>query len=230
MEGTKTEPRKLMGKVLSTAVQLWLRSQVEQIESLKVHVGGSNRSLLGGCIPTVSVSAKSVIYQGLHLSQVAVSSSRIRINLGQVLQGKPLKLLEPIPVDCDLHLYPLDLNASVGSPLLANAIAEVLQSHLSLPPGNLENLQLTLNTHGLTFHADLIADSHNPIPLTFKTQLQLLSSTQLLLSHPYVEAEPVISSTVLESIPIELGTDVDIQDLSITEEQVTLRGKIWVKP
>ena len=93
MTGTKTEQKKLIGTVLSAALQLWLRSQVEGVESLKVHVGGGNRSLLKGSIPTVSVSARAVIYQGLHLSQVVLGSSGIRINLGQVLQGKPLQLL-----------------------------------------------------------------------------------------------------------------------------------------
>ncbi|CDM98285.1 DUF2993 domain-containing protein [Limnospira fusiformis KN01] len=230
MTGTKTEEKKLIATVLSAALQLWLRSQVEGVESLKVHVGGGNRSLLRGSIPTVSVSAKAVIYQGLHLSQVALSSSGIRINLRQVLQGKPLQLLEAIPVDCDLQILASDLNASVSSPLLANAITQLLQSHLPLTEGTLEHLQLRLNSDRLTLNADLITDSHGAIALSLDSQLQRISSTQLLLHQPYIKADPLISATVLESIPIDLGTDVDIEDLSISKEQLTLRGKIWVNP
>lgn len=230
MTGTKTEEKKLIATVLSAALQLWLRSQVEGVESLKVHVGGGNRSLLRGSIPTVSVSAKAVIYQGLHLSQVALSSSGIRINLRQVLQGKPLQLLEAIPVDCDLQILASDLNASVSSPLLANAITQLLQSHLPLTEGTLEHLQLRLNSDRLTLNADLITDTHGAIAFSLDSQLQRMSSTQLLLHQPYIKADPLISGTVLESIPIELGTDVDIEDLSISEEQLTLRGKIWVNP
>ncbi|AMW26921.1 MULTISPECIES: LmeA family phospholipid-binding protein [Arthrospira] len=230
MTGTKTEQKKLIGTVLSAALQLWLRSQVEGVESLKVHVGGGNRSLLKGSIPTVSVSARAVIYQGLHLSQVVLGSSGIRINLGQVLQGKPLQLLEAIEVDCDLQILASDLNASVSSPLLANAITELLESRLPLTEGTLENLQLRLNSDRLTLNADLITDTHGAIAFSLDSQLQRMSSTQLLLHQPYIKADPLISGTVLESIPIELGTDVDIEDLSISEEQLTLRGKIWVNP
>ncbi|MGI0499667.1 LmeA family phospholipid-binding protein [Limnospira platensis] len=230
MTGTKTEQKKLIGTVLSAALQLWLRSQVEGVESLKVHVGGGNRSLLKGSIPTVSVSARAVIYQGLHLSQVVLGSSGIRINLGQVLQGKPLQLLEAIEVDCDLQILASDLNAWVSSPLLANAITELLESRLPLTEGTLENLQLRLNSDRLTLNADLITDTHGAIAFSLDSQLQRMSSTQLLLHQPYIKADPLISGTVLESIPIELGTDVDIEDLSISEEQLTLRGKIWVNP
>lgn len=230
MTGTKTEPKKLIAKVLSGALQLWLRSQVEGVESLKVHVGGGNRSLLKGSIPTVSVSARGVIYQGLHLSQVVLSSSGIHINLGQVLQGKPLQLLEAIEVDCDLQILASDLNASASSPLLANAIRGLLESRLPLTEGTLENLQLGLNSDRLTLNADLMTDTDGAIALSLDSQLQRMSSTQLLLHDPYIKADPLISATVLESIPIELGTDVDIEDLSISEEQLTLRGKIWVNP
>lgn len=230
MEATEARQKKLIGTVLSAAVQLWLRSQAERVESLNVHIGGNNRSLLGGRIPEVSVSARGVIYRGLHLSQIALNASRIRINLGQVLQGKPLQLLEPIPVACDLQLYAADLDASARAPLLADAIAELLRSHFPLPAGNLENLRLTLGANCLKLTANLTGVSPAPVPLTLTSQLQLAGPTQLRLADPCLEASPLVPETHLDDMTLDLGSDVDIRDLGVSTEQLTLRGTIWVKP
>jgi len=225
VKATEAPQKKLIGTVLSAAVQLWLRSQAERVESLKIHIGGNNRSLLIGRIPEVSASAKGVIYRGLHLSQIALNASRIRINLGQVLQGKPLQLLEPIPVACDLQLYAADLDASAQAPLLADALAELLRYHFCLPAGKLENLQLTLGADRLKLTADLTG-----VPLTLTTQLQLAGPTQLRLAEPCLEASPLVPETHRSDMILDLGSDVDIQDLGVSAEQLTLRGTIWVKP
>ncbi|MEB3886294.1 DUF2993 domain-containing protein [Lyngbya sp. CCY1209] len=225
MKATEAQQKKLIGTVLSAAVQFYLRSQAERVESLKIHIGGNNRSLLSGRIPDVSVSARGVIYRGLHLSQIALNASRIRINLGQVLQGKPLQLLEPIPVECDLQLYAGDLDASARSPLLADALTQLLRSHFLLPAGNLENLQLTLGANRLKLTADLTG-----VPLTLTTQLQLASPTQLRLAEPRLQMPHLVPETHRSDMTLDLGSDVDIQDLGVSAEQLTLRGIIWVKP
>ena len=59
-----------LSSLLSAAVRLWLRSQVEAAETLKIEFSGKNRQLLRGEIPSLDVEAAGVIYQGLHLGQV----------------------------------------------------------------------------------------------------------------------------------------------------------------
>ncbi|MGL5081461.1 MAG: LmeA family phospholipid-binding protein, partial [Microcoleaceae cyanobacterium] len=102
-----------VGRALSQAIQIWLRSQADQVKNLKVALAGSNRSILSGYLPKASISATQTIYQGIHLSQVEATGSNIRLNLSQVLRGKPLQLMERFPVDCALVLSPDDLRASL---------------------------------------------------------------------------------------------------------------------
>jgi len=71
---------------------------------------GSDRQILHGTIPRVSILARHAVYQGLHLTQIQLVGEGIRTNLGQVL-GQPLRLLEPVPV-AELLLHESALNAS----------------------------------------------------------------------------------------------------------------------
>ncbi|MCY7282618.1 MAG: DUF2993 domain-containing protein, partial [Cyanobacteria bacterium CAN_BIN43] len=114
----------LISKVLSPAVRLWLRSQVESIEELDFQIEGSDRQILAGYIPKVAIAARQAVYQGLNLSQIDLVGETIRINLKQILQGKPLKLMDVVPIRGSLFWNEADLNASLKSPLLANALEE----------------------------------------------------------------------------------------------------------
>lgn len=94
---TKTKVQsKIIASVLSPAIKLYLRSQVDQVEGLEIKIKGGDSQILRGHIPEVSLMAQRAIYQGLFLSQVQVTGENIKINLGQVLKGKALRLLEPI--------------------------------------------------------------------------------------------------------------------------------------
>ena len=126
----QTGAKPLIGSILSKAIGLWLRSQVDKIDHLQLNIEGSNRSLLSGDIPGVSVAAENAIYQGLHLTQVQLQGSNIRFNLGQVLKGQPLHLLEPFFVTGNLHLNQLDLNQSLQAPILVQALNEFVLSLL----------------------------------------------------------------------------------------------------
>jgi LmeA-like phospholipid-binding len=110
-----TPAKGLIGRVLAPAIQLWLKSQVEQVEHLEVGIQAGNRQILSGTIPQITLLAQKVIYQGLHLSDVNLTGQHIRVNLGQVLQGKALQLLEPIAVNGKVILLEADLNASLAA-------------------------------------------------------------------------------------------------------------------
>ena len=110
---------RIASAVLSPAVQLWLRSQVQQVDELKVKIEGSDRQIFSGAIPKVTAAARGAVYKGLHLTEVAIEGCGIRINLSQALKGKPLRLLESVPVAGVLRLSQADLNASLKAPLLS---------------------------------------------------------------------------------------------------------------
>ncbi len=123
-------PTQLIRKVLSPAVRLWLRSQVDSVAALTFEVGGTDRQLLSGEIPTLSILGEQVVYQGLCLSQIDIVGEGIKTNLRQVLRGKPLRLLEPIFVQATLRMIDRDMNQCLQAPLLANALSEVLDQWL----------------------------------------------------------------------------------------------------
>jgi len=144
--GAAKSPDKGAGKrnwvagALGPALKLWLRSQIESSARLDVAVGSetgagaslSGRQMLAGRIPLVRVEADDVIYKGLHLGQLKLAGRDIRMNLGQAVRGKPLKLLAPIAVDLELCMTEAQLNRSLTSPLLAPQLGEWLDLLRSL--------------------------------------------------------------------------------------------------
>ena len=124
---------RIIGKVLPAAVKFWLRSQVEQIGDLSIDLSGRDRQLLSGYLPGVSVAADAVIYQGIHAGQVQLSAEEIRINVGQVVRGKPLKLLKAFPVQGSVTLSADDLTASQSSALLSEGLLSFWRSLIQVP-------------------------------------------------------------------------------------------------
>lgn len=223
---------RIISKVLSPAVQLWLRSLIEQVSNLEVKISGSDRSLLTGKIRRISILASGVVYQGLHLSQIHLVGENICINLGQVLRGKPLRLLEPVSVSGELLLKEADLNSSVRSPMLANALTELLTT--LLPPTYTKGQQLscnkiTLNSNQLIINADLVADDNNLKSIVIHTILNLASCHQLLLQSQ-VDNDIGLPSVNLDDFTLDLGSEVNIQELSLSPGQLICRGRIKVLP
>jgi len=237
----------LISKVLSPAVRLWLRSQVERVEALQVKIEGGDRRILTGQIQRVGITAHKAIYQGLHLSHLQLVGENIRINLGQVLRGKPLNLLEPIPVTGSLVLEEADLNASLSAPLLANALAEFLatllkseiQAVLDAPlPGhqaiNLQNSQIIIAAGQLTLSASLVAVSGAVTPIVIRTGLQLKNGHTLQLDRPqwltHLQAKRGLPLGDLDGFEVDLGSEVDLQELSLENSTLICRGRIMVTP
>jgi len=132
--------RNWVAGALGPALKLWLRSQIDSSARLEVAVGSetgagaslSGRQMLAGRIPLVRVEADDVVYKGLHLGQLKLAGRDIRMNLGQAVRGKPLKLLAPIAVDLELCMTEAQLNRSLTSPLLAPQLGEWLDLLRSL--------------------------------------------------------------------------------------------------
>ncbi len=253
-EGALSKGSRLISRVLSPAIQLWLWAQVEAITGLRFQIQGSDREILRGCVARVEVQAAQVIYQGLHLSQVALSASQIQINLGQVLQGKPLRLLEAVPVVGTVRLDQADLHASINAPLLHQALADFLTlvlHHLTpelppdlatqaaLQPMQLEQPTIQLAPDRLTLSADLLLPrllSHHQqaqrVQLILETQLQLTHGSHLQFAPlkirytaPFQQPVDIASR---QPLVIDLGSEVHLQKLEITAAGVVCEGRINV--
>lgn len=228
-ENTNTQKTsRLIGKVLSPAVRLWLKSQVQQISQLEVQIAGSDRQILTGNIPRVSILASKAVYQGLHLTQIQLEAKEIHINLGQVIKGKPLRLLDKVPVSGDLYLTQADLNASLASPLLADALTDLL---LKLFAGKLANQQVswqkvTIECNLLRLEG-LMGDRANPI--VFQAGLQLASDRELQILQPMVKMETGETISI-DSFTVDLGAEVDIAKLNLDPGKILCSGRLNVLP
>ncbi|MCU0515952.1 MAG: DUF2993 domain-containing protein [Oscillatoria sp. Prado101] len=229
---------RLLSKVLSPAVRLWLLSQVERIEDLQVKIEGRDRQLLQGAIPSVSLSAKGAVYQGLHLSQLLLTATGIGINIGQVLKGKPLGLLSPMPVAGELLLREADLNASLSAPLLSIALIEFLCQNL--PPASafgkmaalpitLQNPQIRIDSGQLTLSGILVSATGTELPFVFNTGLSG-ANRELQFVRPQFQTPPGVPAPQLDDLKLDLGSEVDIQELTLSQSQLVCRGSITVLP
>lgn len=248
-QASRLKPSSIISTVLSPAVRLWLRSQVERVEDLQVKIEGSDRLLLIGHIPRVAVSARHAVYQGLYLHQLRLIAQQIRINLGQVLKGQPLRLLEPVPVYTELLLQEADLNASLQAPLLANALTELLVS-LSQPgkPGNTSPLtrhpsifstlkdqqiaweRIEIGSGELTIIGVYSDYSDDRIPIVLRASLQVDNRNKLRCDRLQIQETLGLAAPDLQGFQIDLGPDVDIEELTLSPGQLVCRGRILVSP
>jgi hypothetical protein len=249
-ESSEATQAQLIGRILSSALSLWLRSQVEQVSSLHVEVSGHDRQLLTGYIPKVAIAAEQVIYQGLHLSSLQLVGSNIQVNLGQVLRGKPLRLLQPIPVEGKIVLGQADFNASLASPLLTQALTDFLRSLLRSrscfealgiflqPPLHLKSAQISITPGQLTLQTELREQTNNQaapiIPLTICTGLELIDGNQLRLQSPqwlpHPQSQQGVPLADLHHFQIDLGSEVELQEFILEQEQIVCQGRIQVIP
>lgn len=247
--GDQPERRKqsrLMSKVLSPALRLWVRSQLDQVEDLHLEIEANDRQLLSGAIQRVSASARRGIYQGLHLSQISLVGQQIQTNLRQVLRGQPFRLLTAFPIAGTVALSAADLNASLNAPLLANAVTEFLLSlllngaggastDLTQTAASIHNVQVQLGQGELTFTATLALAPQQTYPLTICTSLRIQDGNLLILERFQCRVSGSESATIFPAdLPdrwvFNLGTEVFLEDLRIQPEQIGCRGRIMVQP
>jgi LmeA-like phospholipid-binding len=223
---------RIITNVLTTALKLWLRAQVSHVSQLEVDIKASDRQLLSGRIPWVSISASNAVYQGLHITRIQLVAENIQINIGTVLKGQPLRLLAPVPVVGELVVEEKDLNSSLSSELLSTALNEVLVKFLPehcLKSQPISWQKIILENHRIILGAILARPTENT-PLEISLGLNLLSNHELQLSHIQVleNGSPLIKGN--DDYHIDLGNDVEIQELSVIPGQLVCRGRINVNP
>ena len=228
---TNTNKIRIITQVLTTALKLWLRAQVSQVSELEVEIKASDRQILSGRIPSVSIFATHAIYQGLLITQIQLIAENIRINIGSVLKGKPLRLLETVPVVGDLIVDEKDLNASLSSNLLSTALSDllvkVLPTHCpKLQPVNWQ--EIILDHNQIILRGMRVTNSETPLEICLSSQL--LSGHELQLAHIKIKPD---QEDILEDnheYNLDLGSDVDIQELTLIPGKLVCRGRINVNP
>lgn len=204
-EVNKQERRgsRIIGKMLPPAVQLWMRSQVEQVGQVAINLDGSDRQILSGYLPEVTVSAKKAIYKGIAIKQVNLSASDIRINIGQVVRGKPLRLLKTFPVQGEAEISAADLDASLNSSLLIAGLTDFWRSLIKIP-AFARSAQAVYGQ--LPIHPDVMVQ--NP-------QLRLGEACLGLSFYPAIasmDTSPDASAAKTADQPVILGTGLSVAE------------------
>jgi len=235
----------IISTMLAPAMRLWLRSQVEAVGELEVLIEGGDRQLLKGIVPRLTITARDVLYQGLYMSQVRLVGRGIQVNFGQVLRGKPLQLARTIPVQIEAVFCEADLNDSLEAPILMTALTEMLVHLLragvapelvdpnSNRPIILDNLKALLHPGKLTLGAELVSAAQGTTtPFAVRTGLRLAGRDQIRLESP--EWLPTFRSKRglplddLDGYPLDLGSEVKIQSLSVDGDRLLFRGSLNV--
>ncbi|WP_066425851.1 DUF2993 domain-containing protein [Anabaena sp. 4-3] len=223
---------RIITNILTTALKVWLRTQVSQVSELEVEIKASDRQLLSGCIPWVSIFATHAVYQGLHINQIKLGAENIQINIGQILKGQPLQLLQVVPVVGELIIEEKDLNASLSSELLLSALNDLL---VKLLPDNCPDAKsifwqkIILKNQQISLIATLTSVGKS-IPLEISFYLELLRGQELQLSQIQVIQNGVLLLTSSDNYNFHLGSDVNIAELSLTPGKLVCRGQVNVNP
>ncbi|MGC9504465.1 LmeA family phospholipid-binding protein [Baaleninema sp.] len=208
-----------VGNAIAAALRLWLRSQVETVDRLEIDLNGRNRDILSGYVPQVSISARRAVYQGLHLSHIDLCGDRIRVNLWQILKGKPLRLLEPVPVSVRLHLRDRDLTRSLASPLLQTPVQELFQS--VLPDA------VDFSTAEVRFdRSSLILSASTPQPFTLTTEIRVAENNQLQFLTPQLETD---SLQDFPTITVPFDSQVQLDELALDRGKLSISGRLTVR-
>ena len=227
-----TNKIRIITQVLTTALKLWLRTQVTQISELEVEIKASDRQILSGRIPLVSIFATHAVYQGLLITQIQLIAENIRINIGSIVKGQPLRLLETVPVVGDLIVDEKDLNASLSSNLLSTALSDLLvkvsPTHYPEPqPINWQ--EILLQNNQIILRGIKVTNSQTT-PLEICLGLQLLNGHELRLANIQIKPDQGNILDDNHEYNLDLGSDVDIQQLTLIPGKLVCRGRINVNP
>lgn len=231
INGVSPKQGQLITRILGPALSLWLRSQLDSIENLQITLTGGNRQILSGSIPSVLISASHAIYQGIHLSEISLQGLGIRFNISEVIKGKPLYLIDPVPIDAKLNLSQANVNASLKAPLFVQAVQEFLDSWLHPVTNSWDNLQIHLGQDRLTVTGvcQLVKQTENTSPRSAVLQMgiEIRNGHQLYLLNPQLQIEGE-DTNHLDNFSWDLGSEVIISELTLIPGQLTCQGQIRV--
>jgi hypothetical protein len=212
---------------------VWLRSQVSHVDELQVDIAGGSRQILGGTIPRVAVAATGAIYQGLSIGSIDLIAENIRINLPQVLKGQAIRLLEPIGVMAEVKFSETDLQASLGSPLLSQAITDLFTQVLATDPQQTDWFidwhRVQIADRAVLLQGNLTTAGQTA-PIDIAMGLAISDGQILHLDPLEITCSLDLPGSNLNSHRIDLGDDVNITQLYLNTGMTICQGRIQVNP
>ncbi|MEM9806448.1 MAG: DUF2993 domain-containing protein [Cyanobacteria bacterium P01_D01_bin.56] len=239
---------RLISRVLPVAVKFWLQTQMDDIGKLTFEIQATDRQVLSGKIPGVALSAQQSVYQGVQITDVAVQASDIHINIGQVLRGKALRLEQEFPIAGQVSLSKEDLETSSTDSSLAEGLLDVWKLLLARQDVAAEitahygDQAQGLHDAPLTQYQSKLQPIENGLMLYLmhqgQTKLQLKGDIyveqghilKLVNAHWCLPSGEQVSSTALADFYWDLGTQVQLETLTIQAAGLTCQCTIMVQP
>lgn len=234
----------LIGKVLAPAVRLWLKSQTEHLEDLKLSIQAGDRQILSGKIPRIEASVGAAVYQGIHIRDLQLTAQEIQVNLGQVMRGKALRLLAAFPIDLKLSLSEEDLNRSLSTPMIQDAVTQFLMGILGSGDASSQK-RLTITDLKAKLQKDTILlcgnlpsssgdTSANTTEIAIRTGLQLTQPNKIALQNPvwlpHAKAKRGMAITELNGYEFDLGPGTFMTEVTIELGKISCIGRLTVLP
>ncbi|PSO50710.1 MAG: DUF2993 domain-containing protein [Cyanobacteria bacterium SW_9_44_58] len=211
--------------ILTPALRVWLYSQLDHLEGLHLHITSSDPQLLQGIIPEVFLESEFANYKGLQFDQISLTAQKIHVNLPQLLKGRPLQPLNPIPLSGRLRITETHLSDSLRSSLLQSGIQDLLRQLFQtdvLPSFHWESIRLDNNQCLLQGRRNVSVAT----PVLIQAAVNLSSPQHLLISP--IKVEGIEINHELSPVEFDLGSQVQIDDLTITTEAIFLKGNLIV--
>lgn len=162
-------------RLLSAALQLWLRQQCERLDSLELELQGSTRALLKGRLEGLRVRARGVCFQQLQLELVELTTGPLQLQMGSLWRGQAVLLQEPFVIRGMVSFTGAGLSHSLAQPRwrpLADQLAEELVGITPLVGLRMGADRLVLAARGLA----------EPRPVEVHTAVQVYDGGLALLS------------------------------------------------
>ena len=199
-------------QLLSNGLQLWIRSQCDEVGELKLNLKGSAMQLLRGKLDGVSLTARKVSFQKLPLMRAELKTGALRAHINPSQPGQPIQLSHPFNIEGEVVLSGADLNRALACDRwrwLGDLLSEQLMGLTPLRA-------LSIDDDLLELQAAVIA-TQDPVRARFGLQA----------------SEGTIQITHLETgktflLPMDPG--IHIQNVHLKAGQLILEGKAIISP
>ena len=245
-KSTSAQGSRVISRMLPVAVKLWLQTQLDEIGELTFEIQATDRQVLSGHIPGIALWARQAVYRGILRTDVNGTARDIKINIGQVLRGKPLRLKQSFPIEGQVAWNADDLKASSTASILADGLIDVWQAllandsvaaEMAVHYGNAVGRDLPLaqcrgaiQLVGSELLLSLVRDGHSDICLRGWLAIEQGHSLRLSTPRWQLPSGSYVDSAALRDFAWDLGDQTDLRSLTVQDEQLTCQCRIMVQP
>lgn len=203
--------RSFVGSLLEKALVVFVKSQLDGCEDLRVAVGGSNWDLLAGNVRRIEVSATKAIYKGVVISEVGLAACNVRAKLGRK------RLFQyPFRVNANIRIREQDFNSSLASLLVSSSFEDIL-------PRNPQPLRVQYDNGNLRFSSsDKQSGRYGQVEYPITLRVGVENGGEV------ISIESSKSHSLKKTLKV--GPEVKITDFQVGRSWLSLTGEFLLMP